>query len=622
MPAEQSTIETGHAHNPLNDQARVVTSNRSHPLVVSFYCGDQYYYESAELLKADCQNAGIDYDIVELDIPKEFNWAQICKVKVEFYLEMLKKHHRPILWVDVDCRLLQLPSVLSNCDFDIVGFLRGFNYIRNFNSVESARLWSPSFLYFAYTARSLEFVELMVRISRDMTESVTDDFLLQEAWLTYDKMLNVGFLKPDLITRSTEAVTDETAFIFQASGNVSEWRSKVVQHDKLRFNPEFQAGVLYDVAMKLKAMPDAQQRAISLLEEATRLAPNEYRFAAHYAEQLKIAKRYDEAEASLAEFIERNPESLEARQKAVSMAIVTKRFEVADRLISDMMESEIETFRNYAKSARFDLSLETRATEKKIKLQDRTPLWWMKTPYPGNFGDILNPYLIEKMTGIPPRFVPRGKGMLAIGSVIKFAKSDTIVWGTGTPRLTDTLAADAKYHAVRGPLTRDLVLKSGGTCPEVYGDPALLLPRYYTPKTTKKFRLGFISHVVHRGRLSASEDVREISIIRCGPHDIETFIDEMNECEAILSTSLHGLIVAHAYGIPARWCTVSDAEQISGDGTKFLDYFMSIKMPPQEPLDLAHCTQVTLSMRSEVPDLVMSFDPEPLIAAFPFKISS
>jgi pyruvyltransferase len=55
---------------------------------------------------------------------------------------------------------------------------------------------------------------------------------------------------------------------------------------------------------------------------------------------------------------------------------------------------------------------------------------------------------------------------------------------------------------------------------------------------------------------------------------IEEVIDLVLQSERIVSSSLHGLIVADAYGIPSRWIKISD--RILGDGTKYMDYYSSI----------------------------------------------
>ena len=53
----------------------------------------------------------------------------------------------------------------------------------------------------------------------------------------------------------------------------------------------------------------------------------------------------------------------------------------------------------------------------------------------------------------------------------------------------------------------------------------------------------------------------------------ETVLKEISECENIISTGLHGLIIADSYGIPNCWCEISD--KILGNRFKFHDYFSS-----------------------------------------------
>jgi pyruvyltransferase len=51
-------------------------------------------------------------------------------------------------------------------------------------------------------------------------------------------------------------------------------------------------------------------------------------------------------------------------------------------------------------------------------------------------------------------------------------------------------------------------------------------------------------------------------------------IDDIASCDAIASSSLHGVITANAYGIPAAWLEFSS--KIGGDGMKYIDYFQSV----------------------------------------------
>lgn len=102
-----------------------------------------------------------------------------------------------------------------------------------------------------------------------------------------------------------------------------------------------------------------------------------------------------------------------------------------------------------------------------------------------------------------------------------------------------------------------------------------------------------------------------------GEDFLRSVVDQITSCERIVSTSLHGVIVANAYGIPARWAVVSDAsEAISGDGTKFEDYFRSVGLPVQEPLVLTRDTPITPSLADGLPDTVeLDFDGDALAGA-------
>lgn len=211
-------------------------------------------------------------------------------------------------------------------------------------------------------------------------------------------------------------------------------------------------------------------------------------------------------------------------------------------------------------------------------------LWWHNNDGISNFGDEISPYLVERITGKTVRFqkassIPWPKTHMAIGSILAAAKRNCIIWGAG---LIDrkTIVGPAKFYAVRGPLTREILINQGHTVPEVYGDPAILLPRFLQSKVTRNVEIGIIPHIVDYESVKGIADDR-IKVIDL-TKDIETVVKEICSCAYTFSSSLHGIIVSHAYGVPSRWVKFSD--KLYGDGIKFNDYYNSVNIHGVRPL--------------------------------------
>lgn len=195
-----------------------------------------------------------------------------------------------------------------------------------------------------------------------------------------------------------------------------------------------------------------------------------------------------------------------------------------------------------------------------------------------NFGDILNGPLLDHY-GVNykhTRDYPAGN-LFVIGSVARLASPGSIVVGSGAIRKTEVYNPSVNFRSVRGPRTREMVLKGGGNCPEIYGDPALLLPRI-VPAQEKKYKIGCTVHYVHRKPHIID------SLKKSGYHYIDIFNEdplevarEISRCEKMISTSLHGIIAAHAYGIPAAHFHFN-GKKLHGDGVKFLDHYEAMNL--------------------------------------------
>ncbi len=212
---------------------------------------------------------------------------------------------------------------------------------------------------------------------------------------------------------------------------------------------------------------------------------------------------------------------------------------------------------------------------KSIIFNNVVSCFWSKCE---NWGDALNPYLIEKVSGRSARYDenPNCWKNLVIGSILDRADRYSTIWGPGMIA-PDALPRSQPHaiHAVRGPLTRQSLIDAGIPCPAVFGDPALLLPRYFNPPRTVKWKIGVIPHYVDEDHpwiqsIRGEEEVKVINI-RSG---IEEFVHDVLSCEAILSSSLHGLICADSYRIPNRRLRLSDG--LIGGDFKFNDYYGGI----------------------------------------------
>lgn len=228
--------------------------------------------------------------------------------------------------------------------------------------------------------------------------------------------------------------------------------------------------------------------------------------------------------------------------------------------------------------------------------------------YSNNFGDILTPVVLKHL-GVETRWVGKGASgkLMAVGSILDRMRENDVIWGTGAiPPKKGGLYKPPKgvrFLAVRGPKTRSLI---DGEVPEIYGDPALLLPRIYTPKFTKEFEIGVIPHEVEKD-IPPLDDPKVLWIdINAG---LEAVIDQIARCELIASSSLHGVIAAEAYGIPAVWVKMTN--RVHGGAFKYNDYYLSTG---REPAPVILWSTGLANVVKQVRPLP-KFDSEPLVKA-------
>lgn len=237
--------------------------------------------------------------------------------------------------------------------------------------------------------------------------------------------------------------------------------------------------------------------------------------------------------------------------------------------------------------------------------------WWQMSYGKVNVGDYLSCVIVEwikQKRGIASDASYNGKTqhLYALGSIIDSGFQDATVWGSGC--LQDHMFWWRKIRkldicSVRGPLTREVMRKNGYDCPEIYGDPAILMPLIYKPKNIRKNKdYVVISH--HSVQI-------EEGILSPITTDYKSFIDKILEAELVISSSLHGIILAEAYGVPA---IMLDNAQVSR--FKYCDWYYSaerydfpVALSVEEALSMK---PVTLPKLSAMAKKVIEVFPEQL----------
>lgn len=210
-----------------------------------------------------------------------------------------------------------------------------------------------------------------------------------------------------------------------------------------------------------------------------------------------------------------------------------------------------------------------RSNANKINLE-----YWETTE---NIGDALAPIIYKWMLdyyGLDVNYkCEKTKHLLTVGSILGMHDFDAVVWGSGVHSKSSMKAVQKQskfrkldIRIVRGPVTEMVLTQAGYDCPQKYGDPAVLLPLVYSPEQTmKKYKVSVIPHISDMNCYS------NYHMIDVRTKDYKKFIDEIVSSELVVSTSLHGLILAESYGIPAIFYN----NHIDGEIYKYFDWYYS-----------------------------------------------
>ena len=217
-----------------------------------------------------------------------------------------------------------------------------------------------------------------------------------------------------------------------------------------------------------------------------------------------------------------------------------------------------------------------------------------------NMGDMLNVPLIKEVFGYDVKYSTKLSVLRAIGSGLgslvaeQNAKSfykllykpflpKVHVWGTGFMNYAKSdkyfIVRKMEVAALRGRLSKERVeraLDSELSCP--LSDGGILASYLLKEKEEKRFKIGVIPHFRERQnpifkKLADSYNDSLLIDVTQDPHIV---IQQIAQCECIISTSLHGLILSDSLGVPNVHAVYSSL--IKGDGFKFDDYYSGYGM--------------------------------------------
>ncbi|PPG05184.1 hypothetical protein C5E06_02215 [Pseudoclavibacter sp. RFBI5] len=205
----------------------------------------------------------------------------------------------------------------------------------------------------------------------------------------------------------------------------------------------------------------------------------------------------------------------------------------------------------------------------------------------GNAGDLFNRDLVRFLyDDEPDNLTDIGGRLLLVGSVIHRALPGDIVCGVGTKgrELPAVAEGPSDIRAVRGPLTMRALDEAGYDTSNVTSqlDPGLAVESIYAKTCSEtQAEAGRVIFIPHYRDLPLFRRRREFSLVSidCEPEDL---VREILRAEFVYTSSLHGLIFAHALGRPVKLVAPVNGEP----ELKYQDYFASVDLPWSTPVSI------------------------------------
>ena len=212
--------------------------------------------------------------------------------------------------------------------------------------------------------------------------------------------------------------------------------------------------------------------------------------------------------------------------------------------------------------------------------------WWKGVP---NFGDAISATVVAHVSGRSVAHAGPGRAeLIAIGSLMHVVRKNyadgrshrPILWGTGQlGHVNRDFLRHVDIALLRGPLSASLL----GFEHDHFGDPGLLVADALGARLERGDHVGIVPHHTLQNdpelhALVAREPrLRLIDVAG----DAAEVCRQIGSCAHVVSSSLHGLIVADAYGVPSTWL-----DPVGQNRFKYHDYAASVGRPLRLPFTL------------------------------------
>ncbi len=236
--------------------------------------------------------------------------------------------------------------------------------------------------------------------------------------------------------------------------------------------------------------------------------------------------------------------------------------------------------------------------------------WWDGRK---NFGDLVTEAALDwlgvrHVVNVRRSSRDHGPALVGAGSILQDLRYPSgVVWGSGF--ITDDFLGSStgpseplEVLAFRGPHSREIAKVLGWETPVAFCDPGLLVSMMYKPQP-KQYEVGFVPHYWHLPSVDEGEGLDNVKVIDVS-RGVSAVVAELSACKVVISTSLHGVVTAHAFGIPWVWAKMEPA--LVGDDFKFHDFMEGMRVSADSvhisPEDIAKGGLLELAKDARLPD--------------------